>query len=164
MSGIGIALFGSQEVLCLNAATYLVAALCLGLVRLGTAEPSAGPKKIGGSLWHDLTEGLAFVVTKQRVILLLIVTAACYGFGASALTTLFPVFASKLLGLGPVEVGYLWSALGVGLLVMSIVLLVVHRMDSRRPSQHHRLDECGEWVGDWSCSSGRKTSIWSVSS
>jgi len=123
VSGMGIALFGSQEVLCLNAATYLMAALCLGLVRLGTAEPSAGPKKIGGSLWHDLTEGLAFVVTKQRVILLLIVTAACYGFGASALTTLFPVFARKLLGLGPVEVGYLWSSLGVGLLVMSIVLL-----------------------------------------
>ncbi len=123
LSGIGIALFGSQEVLCLNAVTYLVSALCLGLVRLGTAHPSAGPKKVGGSLWHDLTEGLAFVVTKQRVILLLILTAACYGFGASALTTLFPVFANKLLGLGPVEVGYLWSALGVGLLVMSIVLL-----------------------------------------
>ncbi len=123
VSGLGIALFGSQEVLCLNGATYLVAALCLGLVRLGTAQPSAGPSKIGGSLWHDLTEGLAFVVSKQRIILLLIVTAACYGFGASALTTLFPVFANKLLGLGPVEVGYLWSALGVGLLVMSIVLL-----------------------------------------
>jgi len=123
VSGIGIALFGSQEVLCLNAATYLVSALCLGLVRLGTVQPSAGPKRIGGSMWQDLMEGLAFVASKQRVILLLIVTAACYGFGASALTTLFPVFASKLLGLGPVEVGYLWSALGVGLLVMSIVLL-----------------------------------------
>ena len=57
VSGIGIALFGSQEVLCLNAVTYLVSALCLGLVRLGTAHPSAGPKKIGGSLWHDLTGG-----------------------------------------------------------------------------------------------------------
>jgi DHA3 family macrolide efflux protein-like MFS transporter len=123
VSGMGIALFGSQEVLCLNGATYLVSALCLGLVRLRTAQPSAGPTKIGGSLWHDLTEGLAFVMTKQRSILLLILTAACYGFGASALTTLFPVFANKLLGLGPVEVGYLWSALGVGLLVMSIVLL-----------------------------------------
>ena len=123
VSGLGIALFGSQEVLCLNGATYLVAALCLGLVRLGTAQTSAGPTKIAGSLWHDLTEGLAFVVSKQRIIFLLIVTAACYGFGASALTTLFPVFANKLLGLGPVEVGYLWSALGVGLLVMSIVLL-----------------------------------------
>jgi MFS family permease len=123
LSGIGIALFGSQDVLCLNAATYCVAALCLGLVRLGTLQPSAGPKKTGGSVWQDFKEGLAFVVIKQRVILLLVATAGCYAFGASALTTLFPVFAKKLLGLGPVEVGYLWSALGVGLLLMSMVLL-----------------------------------------
>ena len=123
LSGVGIALFGSQEVLCLNAVTYCVAALCLGLVRLGTSQPSAGPKETGGSVWHDLREGLAFVVIKQRVILLLVLTAGCYAFGASALTTLFPVFAKKLLGLGPVEVGYLWSALGVGLLLMSIALL-----------------------------------------
>ena len=123
VSGIGIAFFGSQEVLCLNAVTYFVAALCLGLVRLGTLQPSAGPKRTGGSALQDLSEGLAFVVIKQRVIVLLVVTAGCYGFGASALTTLFPVFARKLLGLGPVEVGYLWSALGVGLLLMSMVLL-----------------------------------------
>src|SRR5437867_1786532 len=123
LSGIGIAFFGSQEVLCLNAVTYFVAALCLGLVRLGTLQPSAGPKRTGGSAWQDLREGLAFVTIKQRVILLLVVTAGCYAFGASALTTLFPVFARKLLGLGPVEVGYLWSALGVGVLLMSMVLL-----------------------------------------
>ncbi len=123
VSGIGIALFGSQEVLCLNAVTYFVSALCLGLVRLETRDPSAGSKRIGGSALQDLMEGLAFVAIKQRVILLLIVTAGCYGFGASALTTLFPVFARKLLGVGPVEVGYLWSALGVGLLLMSMALL-----------------------------------------
>jgi DHA3 family macrolide efflux protein-like MFS transporter len=123
LSGIGIALFGSQDVLCLNAATYCVAALCLGLVRLGTLQPSTGPKRTDGSVWHDLREGLAFVAIKQRVILLLVLTAGCYAFGASALTTLFPVFAKKLLGLGPVEVGYLWSALGVGLLLMSMALL-----------------------------------------
>jgi DHA3 family macrolide efflux protein-like MFS transporter len=123
LSGVGIALFGSQDVLCLNAVTYCVAALCLGLVRLGTLQPSTGPKRTDGSVWHDLREGLAFVAIKQRVILLLVLTAGCYAFGASALTTLFPVFAKKLLGLGPVEVGSLWSALGVGLLLMSIALL-----------------------------------------
>ena len=79
----------------------------------GNRQPSAEPKTIGGSAWQDFMEGLAFVVTKQRVILLLIMIAGCYGFGASALSTLFPVFANKLLGLGPVEVGYLWSALGL---------------------------------------------------
>jgi MFS family permease len=51
--------------------------------------------------------------------------AALYTFGTSALNALFPVFARKMLGLGPVEVGYLWSALGVGLLVTSIGLLWV---------------------------------------
>ena len=123
LSGIGIAFFGSQEVLCLNAVTYFVSALCLWFVRLGTQQVSAGPTGIGGSALQDFREGLAFVAIKQRVIMLLVVTAGCYAFGASALTTLFPVFARKLLGLGPVEVGYLWSALGVGLLLMSMVLL-----------------------------------------
>jgi len=123
LSGVGIALFSSQEVLCLNAVTYFVAALCLGLVRLGTSQSSEGPQRTGGSALQDLMEGITFVAIKQRVILLLVLTAGCYGFGASALTTLFPVFASKLLGLGPVEVGYLWSALGVGLLLMSVTLL-----------------------------------------
>jgi MFS family permease len=123
LSGIGIAFFGSQEVLCLNAVTYFVAALCLGLVRLGTVQPSDGPKRTGDSALQDLVEGITFVAKKQRVIMLLVVTAGCYGFGASALTVLFPVFARKLLSLGPVEVGYLWSALGVGLLLMSMTLL-----------------------------------------
>ena len=123
MSGIGIAFFGSKEVLCLNAVTYFVAAVCLGLVRLGTLKPAPEPKTTSASALHDLSEGLAFVVIKQGVIMLLVVTAGCYAFGASALTTLFPVFARKLLGLGPIEVGYLWSALGVGLLLMSMALL-----------------------------------------
>jgi len=123
MSGTGIASFGSQEVLCLNAVTYFVSALCLGLVRLGTGQPSPEPKRTSGSALQDLRQGLVFMVIKQRVIVLLVVAAGCYGFGASALTTLFPVFARKLLGLGPVEVGYLWSALGVGLLLMSMALL-----------------------------------------
>src|SRR5262245_31092343 len=115
VSGLGIAFFGSQEVLCLNAGTYFAAALCLWLVRLGIVQPSEGPTRVSSSAWRDFTDGLVFVAIKQRVILLLVLTGGCYGFGASALTTLFPVFARKLLGLGPVEVGYLWSALGVGL-------------------------------------------------
>ncbi|MGQ0696565.1 MAG: MFS transporter [Nitrospiraceae bacterium] len=123
VSGMGIALFGSQEVLCLNAVTYLVSALCLAMVRLRTLHTPGEQETTGRSVLSDLMEGLVFVVVKQPVISLLVATAGCYGFGASALTTLFPVFARKMLGLGPIEVGYLWSALGVGLLLMSIILL-----------------------------------------
>jgi MFS family permease len=123
VSGLGIAQFGSQGVLCMNAVTYLVSALCLGMVRLRTPAPPREHDITDGSVLQDLAKGFAFVVVKQRMLSSLIVTAGAYGFGASALTTLFPVFARKMLGIGPVEVGYLWSALGAGLFLMSIVLL-----------------------------------------
>jgi DHA3 family macrolide efflux protein-like MFS transporter len=124
LSGLGIAAYGSQEVLCLNAITYLVSALCLSLtsftdsdtaVRFSQASPS--------TLMQDLIEGFRYSVVNRPVILLLTGTAALYTFGTAALTSLFPVFARKLLDLGPVEIGYLWSALGGGLLLTSIGLL-----------------------------------------
>ena len=69
----------------MNAVTYFVAAVCLGLVRpLETLQPSEGPQEARSSAFQDLIEGIMFVAIKQRVILLLILTAGCYGFGTSA--------------------------------------------------------------------------------
>jgi len=59
------------------------------------------------------------------MILLVIATAALHSFGTAAFSTLFPVFGRKMLDLGPVEVGYLWSAFGVGLFLTSMALLRV---------------------------------------
>jgi len=125
LSGLGIAAYGSQEVLCINAATYIISAACLALVRFGnpvTSTPSLASKP---TMLQDLVEGFRYSVIIQPRLLLLTGTAALYTFGTSALTALFPVFARKMLGLGPIEVGYLWSALGVGLLLTSIGLLWV---------------------------------------
>lgn len=125
LSGLGIAAYGSQEVLCLNAATYVVSAGCLMLVRFAgpvSTELSAGPPS---TLLQDLAEGLRYSIVARPVFLLLTGIAALYTLGTSALTALFPVFARKLFDLGPVEVGYLWSALGAGLLMTSIGLLWV---------------------------------------
>lgn len=125
MGGLGIAAYGSQEVLCLNAVTYLISAALLVLVRF--AKPAASSRSLASkpTMLQDLVEGFRYSVVTQPAILLLTGIAALYTFGASALNALFPVFARKMLGLGPVEVGYLWSALGVGLLVASIGLLWV---------------------------------------
>ena len=123
LSGLGIAAYGSQEVLCLNAGTYLVSALCLSLTCFtdsGVTVISQAPRS---TLMRDLIEGFHYSVVHRPVILLLTGTAALYTFGTAALTSLFPVFARKLLDLGPVEIGYLWSALGGGLLLTSIGLL-----------------------------------------
>ncbi|HJT19442.1 MAG TPA: MFS transporter [Nitrospira sp.] len=123
LSGLGIAAYGSQEVLCLNAVTYLVSALCLALTRFTDSSTTVMSDTSRSSLLHDLIEGFRYSVVNRPVILLLTGTAALYTFGTAALTSLFPVFARKMLDLGPVEVGYLWSALGGGLLLTSIGLL-----------------------------------------
>ena len=125
ISGLGIAAYGSQEVLCINAATYVISAACLMAVRFTHSAAPAPTVAATTTMWQDLVEGFHYGMVTQRGLLLLTATAALYTFGTSALTALFPVFARKMLGLGPVEVGYLWSALGVGLLVTSIGLLWV---------------------------------------
>ncbi|HKW86822.1 MAG TPA: MFS transporter [Nitrospiraceae bacterium] len=123
LSGVGIATLGSQEVLCVNAVAYLVSASCLLPIRLVSEKsPRTGGNLISSTIL-DLLEGFRFAFVKQRVIPQLILMAALYTFGASAFATLFPVFGRKMLGLGPVEVGYLWSALGIGLFLTSIRLV-----------------------------------------
>lgn len=128
LSGLGIAAYGSQEVLCLNAATYVLSAACLMLVRFQEPGQADSRTATHPTVLRDLMEGLRYSVVHQPVILTLTGTAALYTVGTSALTALFPVFARKMLELGPVEIGYLWSALGTGLLVTSIGL---------------------QWVTDW---------------
>jgi MFS family permease len=125
LSGLGIAAYGSQEVLCLNAATYMISAAFLLLVRFRNPVTTVPLPAAKSTMLQDLIEGFRYSVVTQPRLLLLTSIAALYTFGTSALNALFPVFARKMLGLGPVEVGYLWSALGVGLLVTSIGLLWV---------------------------------------
>lgn len=132
LSGVGIATLSSQTVLCVNAATYLISAACLVPVRFHHVVRRPAGTTIVGSPFRDLIEGVRFAFVRQRTVLLLIITAAVYTFGSSALTTLFPVFGRKLLELGPIEVGYLWSALGVGLLVMSLLLVRMTGYGQRR--------------------------------
>ena len=81
---------------------------------------------------RDMVDGLRFVMTGRRIIIFLTVTASLYTFATSAFTTLFPVFARTLLDLGPVEVGYLWSMLGVGLLSVSVALTIISAWSIKR--------------------------------
>lgn len=122
LSGLGIAMSGSQEVLCLNAVTYLASVACLLPIRLISTPSVPRPDRALAALMRDLTDGARYAFGHYS-ILLIIVMASLYTFAAGAFTTLFPVFGKKLLDLGPVEVGYLWSWLGIGLLLVSIMLV-----------------------------------------
>lgn len=132
VSGIGIAFSGSQDVLCLNAVTYFASAACLLPIRLRATETVPAD----GAGWRQfiryLREGIRYAFLSHRNLLILIVLASVYTFGTGAFTTLFPVFGRHMLGLGPVEVGYLWSWLGVGLLLSSLGLIRLSAWDLQR--------------------------------
>lgn len=131
LSGLGIAMSGSQDVLCLNAITYLASAACLLPIRLISAPPAARPDHPFMTLMRELIEGMRYAFGHHSILLIILI-ASLYTFAAGAFTTLFPVFGKKLLDLGPVEVGYLWSWLGVGLLVVSIGLVPLTTWNMQR--------------------------------
>ena len=132
LSGLGIAALSSQEVLCLNALTYVISAACFVPIRFAPPVLSLASHSPIASAWRDVVEGLRYVMKGRRIVIFLTITASLYTFATSAFTTLFPVFARKLLDLGPVEVGYLWSMLGVGLLSVSVALTIVSAWSIKR--------------------------------
>lgn len=131
LSGLGIAMSGSQDVLCLNAVTYLASAACLLPIRLISVSSAPRLHHAVTALMQELVEGMRYAFGHHG-ILLIILMASLYTFAAGAFTTLFPVFGKKLLDLGPVEVGYLWSWLGIGLLLVSIGLVPLTTWEIRR--------------------------------
>ena len=135
LSGLGIAFSGSQDVLCANALIYFASALCLVPIRLPRSLWSHSRVSSAAAMVHDVIEGLRYALISERTILMLILLASVYTFGAGAFTTLFPVFGKKMLALGPVEVGYLWSWLGIGLFLVSLALVPLTQWEARKRLQ-----------------------------
>ena len=123
LSGIGIALLSSQEVLCINVVTYVGSAVCLFFITIPQVTQPVSTFKTSISRYiRELQEGFQFTFFRQPIIRLLILTAGLYSFVISAFHTLLPVFGRHMLKLGPVEVGYLTSGVGVGLFLASLIL------------------------------------------
>jgi MFS family permease len=117
ISGVGIALIGSQNVLYVDAVTFFVSALCLIFMRMRPLDGN-GLEKAGNTWTQELLAGLRFVYLEQTVLVLM-VAAALYSLAASAFAFMLPVFAEQNLSAGALEVGALWSALGAGMLATS---------------------------------------------
>ncbi len=131
VSGVGIAMIGAHNVLYLDAATFMVSALCLMPIQLHESpRRTAWPDDRTGFV-QDLLVGFRFVFVQHRTVLLLMLTATLYSLGASAFVFLLPVFATQLLDATPIELGWLWSSLGVGMLAASAWLACVKQGDIR---------------------------------
>lgn len=136
ISGVGIALMGAQNVLYVDAATFLLSALCLMPMRIHETLDHAGLMNKGkgwtAGVAQEMLAGFRFVFIEQKTVLLLMLTATLYSVGVSAFVFLLPVFAKDVLAVGPVQLGWLWSSLGVGMLLASLGLASITQGDVTR--------------------------------
>ncbi|MGH7233795.1 MAG: MFS transporter [Nitrospiraceae bacterium] len=119
ISGLGIAMIGAQNVLYVNAATFFVSALCLMPIHIPKLEVLRSAQQATASLTHEMLEGFRFVFVQHRTVFVLMIAATLYSLAISAFVFMLPVFAKELLSMGPIQLGGLWSALGIGMLSAS---------------------------------------------
>ncbi|MBI3806736.1 MAG: MFS transporter [Nitrospirae bacterium] len=129
VGGMSIAMMGAPNVLYLNAATFMVSALCLMPIRLHETIQARARAADKATIVQDLLVGFRFIFVQHRTVLLLMLTAALYSLGASAFVFLLPVFATQLLDASAVELGWLWSSLGIGMLAASAWLAWINQGD-----------------------------------
>lgn len=129
VSGVGIAMIGAHNVLYFHAVTFMISALFLMPIRLRENQPVDVRPTDRASFFQDLMVGFRFVFIQHRTVLLLMLTATLYSLGASAFVFLLPVVATQLLDANSIELGWLWSSLGVGMLTTSAWLAWMNQGD-----------------------------------
>lgn len=117
ISGVMIALINAENVLFVNSATFLISALCLLPIRFTVPHLRAAGNS--SSMWEELKVGFRFVFGQQSMVFTLVIISSLYNLGVSAFVFILPVYAKEFLQVGPVQLGWLWSALGVGMLAAS---------------------------------------------
>ncbi len=116
LAGFAISTAGETACFLLNAISFVaILAALLALPPL----PRASKRSRGA--WVDLRVGLRFARRDALLPRLLSITAALAVFGTPAVT-LAPLFAAKLLGVGPEGLGGMLSAVGLGAVAAALGL------------------------------------------
>jgi DHA3 family macrolide efflux protein-like MFS transporter len=129
LSGLGIAFIGERNVLFINAMTYFISALCLLPVRFPSTTLPATDSACSQSVISDMVTGFRFVFCQERTILFLMITLVLFNLAWSGFLFLLPVLVQQVLNVGPLELGWLWSFLGVGMLATSAWLACIEQGD-----------------------------------
>jgi MFS family permease len=123
VAGFTIAAFGETGCFLLNAVSYV--AVIAALLALPPLRKHRGPSR---GAWIDLRIGIRFARRRPLILPLLAIAAALAVFGTPAVT-LAPLFARKLLHVGPEGLGGMLSAVGLG--AAASALLLASRGDFR---------------------------------
>ncbi len=121
LGGLVVALLGSSGAFAVNAATFLVSALCLA--RIPDVPALTGPN--AGTLVETIRQGLEYLL-KTPVLLSLLVLYAVANFGLEPLFVLLPVWAREVAR-SPAVLGFLGTTISAGMVLGVLLVPVIRR-------------------------------------
>jgi MFS family permease len=123
VAGLAYALIGPAWCFALNGISFLGVIGALVLMRIAPQERRAER----ASAWHELREGLRYIISTPAVRTIIVLVGATGLFGIS-FSTLFPVWATDILGGDATTNGLLQSARGLGALISAIAIASLGRI------------------------------------
>ena len=127
ISGTTVAFLGVGHVLYANAATFLLAAFCKVPIRVNSETPSPSRSGTSGGWINELAVGFRLVFVEQRIILRVALLGALFSVASTGFIFLLPIIVKSILSGGPMVLGVIWSALGLGMILMSVLLMSMSR-------------------------------------
>ena len=118
MAGGILAVAPIQTVLLFDALSFLASALMLALVR-GSFNTTSGGGKTLTSLRQDVVEGLRYVLS-HPILRNISIMMALINFLAATTQTQLVLFAKERFGASDAQVGFLYSAGALGIVVLSL--------------------------------------------
>jgi len=124
LAGLTIGAFGETACFALNGVSFVAI-----LVPLAMLPPLPASRRRPRSAWLDLRSGLRYARRHPLIPQLLTIAAAIAVFG-TPVVTMAPLFARRLLGVGPEGLGGMLTAVGLG--AVATALLMASRGDFGR--------------------------------
>lgn len=122
-----MAVFHPANVMWLTVGLVWMSALSIA-VAVRDAAPSL--EQSPGSYWSDLAAGFRFVM-QDRLMRVLVLVLAFSNLLEAPLSIVMPIYAEEVLS-GPVDLGIVMAALGIGLLIgVSLYAIIGHRFPRR---------------------------------
>jgi MFS family permease len=118
MAGALLAVAPIQTVLLFDALSFLASALMLALVR-GSFNITGGGEETLTSLHQDVVEGLRYVLS-HPILRNISIMMALINFLAATTQTQLVLFAKERFGASDAQVGFLYSAGALGIVVLSL--------------------------------------------
>lgn len=128
LAGSVIAAWGESACFLINGLSYVVV-IC-ALLALRIRPPQNLPSK--SAVLHSLWQGMRYVAHK-RVLCAIILLVAWVSFAASSVVVTMPFMAANALNGGPLTLGLLWAATGIGAIVGATLFFGIRYEGSRLP-------------------------------